>query len=101
MGRFTTPDLDNDSALDSHDDPQSWNGYAYARNNPLLYADLDGRDYAICVFDEFGSATCFMVPSLSQLQSIIKNSPGFSRKDGAIYEEGVGQVGVYGAIPPW
>jgi len=26
------------------DDPQAWNGYAYARNNPLVYTDLVGRN---------------------------------------------------------
>lgn len=29
-------------------DPQSWNQYAYARNNLLLYTDPDGSKYQIC-----------------------------------------------------
>ncbi|HWQ55172.1 MAG TPA: RHS repeat-associated core domain-containing protein [Bryobacteraceae bacterium] len=39
-GRFTSPDApfaDQDPA-----DPQSWNLYAYGRNNPLLYTDPSG-----------------------------------------------------------
>jgi RHS repeat-associated protein len=43
MGRFITPDeplLDQDSA-----DPQSWNLYVYAANNPLLYTDFDGHSH--------------------------------------------------------
>ncbi|MEO8680093.1 MAG: RHS repeat-associated core domain-containing protein, partial [Vicinamibacterales bacterium] len=42
-GRFTTVDpvLDTDKALA---DPQRWNRYAYARNNPLAFIDPDGRD---------------------------------------------------------
>lgn len=41
MGRFTSPDL---FANDTHPaDPQSWNLYAYVRNNPLRYVDPSGE----------------------------------------------------------
>jgi RHS repeat-associated protein len=42
-GRFTTVDpLTNiDAALT---DPQRWNRYAYARNNPLVFIDPDGKE---------------------------------------------------------
>lgn len=46
QGRFTSVDPENASA--DLEDPQSWNGYAYARNNPLKYVDLDGREFVIC-----------------------------------------------------
>jgi RHS repeat-associated protein len=46
MGRFMRSDPDNAGAIP--DDPQSWNGYAYARNNPLLYTDPDGTNYRVC-----------------------------------------------------
>jgi RHS repeat-associated protein len=41
-GRFTTVDplLDIESSLE---DPQRWNRYTYALNNPLKYKDEDGR----------------------------------------------------------
>jgi RHS repeat-associated protein len=48
MGRFMSPDPGNISGLLYQSDPQSWNGYAYARNNPLLYTDPDGDVYQIC-----------------------------------------------------
>jgi RHS repeat-associated protein len=43
QGRFTSPD----PKLEPHDitDPQSWNKYAYTRNNPLRYTDPDGADW--------------------------------------------------------
>jgi len=50
-GRFMSPDPDGKSGLDHPDDPQSFNGYSYARNNPLLFTDPDGRDYTVCQVD--------------------------------------------------
>ncbi|HQQ78190.1 MAG TPA: RHS repeat-associated core domain-containing protein, partial [Thermoanaerobaculia bacterium] len=38
-GRFNSPDVLRGRV----EDPQSWNRYAYARNNPLKYVDPDGR----------------------------------------------------------
>jgi len=40
LGRFLSPDsIANDWELGN---PQTWNRYAYARNNPLIYVDPDG-----------------------------------------------------------
>jgi len=61
FGRFMSPDPDNESALENEDDPQSWNGYSYARNNPLLYTDPDGRIYRICTTDQYGNSHCIDV----------------------------------------
>jgi RHS repeat-associated protein len=41
QGRFTTPD--EPLADQNFSYPQSWNLYAYGRNNPLRFFDLDGR----------------------------------------------------------
>jgi RHS repeat-associated protein len=46
IGRFISADPGNAGAM--NDDPQSWNAYAYARNNPLLYGDPNGQKYQIC-----------------------------------------------------
>ncbi len=43
LGRFTT--VDPVTTIEENlVDPQRWNRYAYARNNPLKYVDPDGRD---------------------------------------------------------
>jgi RHS repeat-associated protein len=45
QGRFLSVDPENAGA--KPEDPQSWNAYAYSRNNPLLYTDPDGRRYCL------------------------------------------------------
>jgi RHS repeat-associated protein len=52
QGRFTGVDPGNGGS--NADDPQSWNGYAYARSNPLLYGDPDGREYVIFAGNGYG-----------------------------------------------
>ena len=54
VGRFTT--VDPGHVNGNLDDPQSWNGYAYARNNPLRYTDPDGRTYQVCAIG--GDCSC-------------------------------------------
>jgi RHS repeat-associated protein len=46
QGRFTSSDPEGAGARES--DPQSWNGYAYAGGNPVLFSDPDGRNYRVC-----------------------------------------------------
>ncbi len=44
MGRWMSPDPAGQDAADPSD-PQTWNAYAYAGNNPTTNVDPDGRDY--------------------------------------------------------
>jgi RHS repeat-associated protein len=45
QGRFTSVDPENYQAMLDIGDPQSWNGYAYVNNNPLVRIDSDGRGF--------------------------------------------------------
>jgi RHS repeat-associated protein len=64
IGRFSTSDPDHVGG--DIFDPQSWNAYTYARNNPLRFADPSGTEYFVSVeggksfwfggsFDAFGA----------------------------------------------
>jgi RHS repeat-associated protein len=52
LGRFVSPDPANAGADPT--DPQTWNGYAYVRNNPLAFTDPSG----LCT-PQNGSSYCF------------------------------------------
>jgi len=49
LGRFTSPDPLSGTALHMIN-PQRWNMYGYAVNNPLFYTDPDGRDAIVVNF---------------------------------------------------
>jgi RHS repeat-associated protein len=46
QARFASPDPGNAGA--SLGDPQSWNAYVYARNNPIIYTDPTGKIIELC-----------------------------------------------------
>lgn len=45
LGRFLSPDVLGGKP----EDPQTWNRYAYARNNPLKFVDPDGKAFDIFI----------------------------------------------------
>ena len=72
-GRFTT--VDPGHVNGDVFDPQSWNSYAYARNNSFVYTDPSGTEYQICAFgggDFPGSCGWISNPSFFDLI----NNPG-------------------------
>ena len=48
MGRFCSPDPDGGSP----DDPQSWNRYSYARNDPMNVSDRSGRNWLATLIED-------------------------------------------------
>jgi RHS repeat-associated protein len=87
QGRFTSVDPGNAGA--NGNDPQSWNGYAYARNNPTLYSDPDGRTFKIC----YQGGDCHEVTD-EQFNQIKGDATklGSVFKSGTIYNEVDGQL---------
>jgi RHS repeat-associated protein len=71
LGRFMSPDPGNAGASD--DNPQSWNGYSYALNNPLTAIDSDGREVVFVVCDTDGH--CSQQMTQEQFEAFLKNSP--------------------------
>ncbi|MCW5970588.1 MAG: hypothetical protein KIT57_18970, partial [Blastocatellales bacterium] len=89
QGRFTSVDPDNAGAFES--DPQSWNGYAYARNNPLLYVDPDGLKFKICYN---GDCHEYSDRQFWDSKKTLQNS-GFTVKSGKIFNSEGEQIGTY------
>jgi RHS repeat-associated protein len=85
MGRFTSPDPDGAGSLEQ--DPQSWNMYAYARNNPLKYTDPDGRSYDVCVDNGHGGRNCVHYKSDADFEFEAAKS-GATLQDGNILVNG-------------
>jgi RHS repeat-associated protein len=48
MGRFMSPDPDQESGIDNMGDPQMWNGYSYVGNSATNRTDPTGRTVSIC-----------------------------------------------------
>jgi RHS repeat-associated protein len=93
QGRFTSPDPGNVSGLNHMDDPQSWNGYSYVRNNPLKLTDPDGFDYSVCEVDSRGKDfNCGTITNDKDFEKYAK-SQGWYIKSGGLYDKSGNQIG--------
>jgi len=98
MGRFMSVDPANAGAEPS--DPERWNAYSYAGNNPLSRIDPDGLDYHVCLD---GNQQCIDVASDQAFQEAAQH-PGIGilvggdAQSGVIYADEDGnqvQIGTY------
>jgi RHS repeat-associated protein len=74
FARFNSPDK-----LSGHvGDPQSWNRYTYARNNPLKYVDPDGHLWRPPkAVSETASVAFSFIPVAGDVQDAIRATTGF------------------------
>jgi RHS repeat-associated protein len=72
QGRFTSPD--SPLADQSPEDPQSWNLYAYVRNNPLAHIDPTGQ---ACFALNKGSAFCGRATEYGQIDAQVRGQTRF------------------------
>jgi RHS repeat-associated protein len=85
QGRFTSPDPTGSSS-GSSSDPQSWNEYSYARNNPQLFTDPDGFNYQVCDANGNCSKETISDQEFESEQSNGKaNGEYFNQADGTMY----------------
>lgn len=77
-GRFTT--VDPGHVGGNIFDPQSWNAYAYARNNPLRFVDPTGTDYFVQI--EGGSDFWFMGGPINEFGQLKAWAGGFDFRGG-------------------
>jgi RHS repeat-associated protein len=75
QGRWVSPDLAGLFAVDPTN-PQSWNRYAYALNNPLANVDPTGLTCYIYTVDENGFTSLEELPNVNQ---------GDCKKDGGVW----------------
>jgi RHS repeat-associated protein len=86
QGRFTSVDPENAGA--KLGDPQSWNGYAFSRNNPVVFGDPTGTDYKFCVNGECSYHTD---PNVNEW--LMKGD--FSLSKGKVLDKDGNQIGTY------
>ena len=95
LGRFmvTDPEL---LTIDA-DDPQTWNLYAYVRNNPEIIVDIDGKQWRVCD----NQNNCVVISDADAKKTLFNrdgNAPEIIRKDGGIYDRDGNQLGSYERI---
>ncbi len=98
IGGFLTPDPDQESGFENPDDPQSWNGYSYARNNPINVTDPTGQAFQYCQKDANSNPTnCQNVSDPQHAEDV--NGGVNTFKNGNIYDGDL-SIGTYKDLGP-
>jgi RHS repeat-associated protein len=85
LGRFYSVDPENAGAMEG--EPQSWNAYSYALNNPLKYGDPSGLGVEVCSVS--GERTCVNYTEKEWKTFLKSNTDGAYKIDGTgIYWNG-------------
>jgi RHS repeat-associated protein len=85
QGRFTSVDPENAGAVP--DLPQTWNGYSYAINNPIVNTDPDGLKVRICGTD--GACTDADTDlSDADFNKYFRDAKDITLKNGNIFQNG-------------
>jgi RHS repeat-associated protein len=95
LGRFTSVDPENAGA--EAEDPQTWNAYAYALNNPLRYSDPDGLKVRVTDLNGNEQILSDQEAKDGLFNKDYQKSLGGEVKDGKIYSNGE-LVGTYERI---
>ncbi|MGH9900176.1 MAG: hypothetical protein ACRD4L_15130, partial [Pyrinomonadaceae bacterium] len=85
QGRFSSVDPENAGADESN--PQTWNGYSYALNNPVLLTDPDGQKVRVCGAE--GACTDNDTDlSDADFNKFFRNAKDITLKDGQVFQNG-------------
>jgi RHS repeat-associated protein len=90
LARFMTPDPGHASGLAHPENPQSWNPYSYAVNNPLKFTDTSGFGY--CHYKNMSDQQSAEDAKLELGEK--QDTPGWCKKHQGewIYESGETQI---------
>ncbi|MGH9356218.1 MAG: RHS repeat-associated core domain-containing protein, partial [Terriglobia bacterium] len=92
--RFTSPDPENVGADSSN--PQTWNAYTYAGNNPTTFTDPTGETYEVCQTDDNGTKiNCATISDEQFDQFEGENSKTLSFTGSGEIAQGGTEIGTY------
>src|SRR5207237_5704439 len=85
LGRFLSVDPEQEAGFLYLEDPQAWDGYTYARNNPMVLSDPSGEAWEYCQLDSHGKpVNCHTVSDLQHEKDLNEGVNTF--KGGKIYD---------------